>query len=465
MRLASMGVFLLCGIYAISSGVHHVQEWKQTLEELASRDSSQREQALNWFEAGVRGPANRNSIDVTQPRWADRYASAHAVMEPEPLAALAIGLSDIRSSWAVVSATRGAQPFRTSDPATLGNAEKLLSGNFDLAFVLAYLMPLLLLVLMFDVGSMERDLGILRTVRTQTASPRVWWLLRVSLPILVVATLVGVLLLLGGIWTGATASSFSLWGIFSLVSLGYVLLWGILFAAVLSAGSGSSSAALWMVGLWIGFCVLVPAAVRQVVGSQFPNLYASELTTVLRAERYEILLGNVADYRTEFYSTRPQISPPTQALNRALASSVDRMIREAAFLAKVEEVSSEVFQREEARESAVARFGWINPAYLFQSTLCALSGTESANFREHRKSVLAAVRERMESLIDAQWKMKPISKDEFVSLFAHESWKKRGQPPQQRVFLQALLLAIATLSIGGFLSSGKRARERKTGLV
>ena len=107
----------------------------------------------------------------------------------------------------------------------------------------------MLLVLMFDVSSMERDLGILRTVRTQTASPKAWWLMRVSLPILVVLTLVGILLVVGGIWTGALEESFELWKIFSLATLGYVLLWGLLYTAVLSAGTGSSTAALWMVGV------------------------------------------------------------------------------------------------------------------------------------------------------------------------------------------------------------------------
>ena len=465
MRLAAMGVFLLCGMYAISSGAHHVSEWEKTLKELSSRDASLRSEALGWYAEQVSGPADRDWIDITQPRYADRYASAHAVMEPEPLAALAIGLSDIRSSWAVVSATRGAQPFRTSDPATLGNAEKLLSGNFDLAFVLAYLMPLLLLVLMFDVGSMERDLGIMRTVRTQTASPRAWWLLRVSLPILVVATLVGVLLVLGGVWTGAIESSFSLWKTFSLASMGYVLLWGILFSAVLSAGSGSSTAALWMVGLWIGFCVLVPAAVRQVVGSQLPNQYASELTTVLRAERYEILLGEVEEYRDSFYSSRPKISPPTETPDRGTASNMDRMMKEAAFLSKVEEVSAEISEREIQREAAVASFGWINPAYVFQNSLCVLAGTESVNFRNHRNGILLAVRDRMESLIGLQWKMSPIEKADFESLFIHENWLKHGQSPQKDALLKGASLALVAAFFASILSRSKRTRERKTGIV
>ena len=465
MRLAAMAVFLLCGFYAISSGMHHLADWKNTLKELAERDASQRTEAIGWFDDGVSGPEDRDWIDVTQIRYADRFASAHAVMEPEPLAALAIGLSDIRSSWAVVSATRGAEPFRTSDPSTLGNAEKLLSGNFDLAFVLAYLTPLLLLVLMFDVGSMERDLGILRTVRTQTASPRAWWIFRVSLPILVVAFLVGVLLVIGGIRTEAIESSFELWKTFSFASLGYVLLWGLLFSAVLSAGSGSSTAALWMVGLWISFCVLVPAAVRQVVSSASPQLYASELTTVLRAERYEILLGELEAYEQQFYADRPQLSAPTGEPDRATVSSMNRMIREATFFAEVEVVDAKIAKREAIRESAVALFGWINPAYVFQNSLCVLAGTESINFRSHRRDILEAVKKRLESLIDLQWKMDPIEKPAFVSLFAHENWRKHGQMPDQSALLQGLTLAGAAFLSANFLARRKRSRERKTGIV
>ncbi len=465
MRLAAMVVFLLCGFYAISSGLHHVNDWQETLKELSQRDDSRRTEAIGWFDDQVSGPDDRDWIDVTTIRYADRYASAHAVMEPEPLAALAIGLSDIRSTWAVVSATMGAEPFRTSDPSTLGNAEKLLSGNFDLAFVLAYLMPLLLLVLMFDVSSMERDLGILRTVRTQTASPKAWWLLRVSLPILVVLILVGSLLVVGGIWTGALEESFDLWKTFSLASLGYVLLWGLLYAAVLSAGTGSSTAALWMVGLWISFCVLVPAAVRQVVSSLQPNLYASELTTVLRAERYEILLGEVETYAPGFYAARPQISPPAEAPDRANQSSIDRMIREAAFFDEVALVSAKTAKREAVREGAVSLFGWINPAYVFQNSLCVLAGTESVNFRAHRNDILAAVQKRLESLITLQWKMEPIEKPAFETLFAHENWRRHGKTPQQTPLIQGASLGVVAIFMTALLSRNKRARERKTGVV
>lgn len=465
MRFAAICVFLFCGFYAITSGFQHVETWKQSLAELESRDQEQRTEALAWLAAGKSGPEDRDWIDVTQPRWADRYAAAHAAMVPEPLAALAIGLSDIRSSWAVISATRGAQPFRTSDPATLGNAEKLLAGNFDLVFVFAYLMPLLLLVLMFDVGSLERDLGMMRMVRIQTLSPRSWWLLRVSFPVLLVAGLVLILCLIGGVRTGAIDTTFDQWLSFSGISLGYTLLWGLLFAAVLSVGTGSSTAALWMVGLWIGFCVLVPAAVRQVVSSQMPTLYASEMTTVLRAERYEILLGNIADYKGPFYEARPQFSPPGQVPSRNIISDMDRLIRQAAFLSEVEVVTKSLAESETSREAAVARFGWVNPAYVYQRALCVLAGTESVSYRQHRQVVLDSVEERQEALIAAQWKMEPIDRATFESLFSHGPWKSYGQPPEQGTHFHLLVLTAAALTATGLFSRVRKIRERKTGVV
>lgn len=464
MRSLAIVVFFLCGLYAIGSGVHHVKEWERTLAELDEREQTQREQALGWFDAGKTGPDGRTAINVTQPRWADRYAAAHAVMVPEPLAALAIGLSDVRSSWAPVSAS-GTKSFQASDPSALGNAEKLLVGNFDLVFVFAYLMPLLLLVLLFDVGSLERDLGMLRLVRTQVRSPRSWWIQRLLFPILVVAGLVGLLCVLGGLWTGAIGSTFQAWLAFSGLALVYTIVWGILFGAVLSAGTGTSAAALWMVGLWLGFCVLVPATVRQVVGRDHPSLFSSELTTALRAERYEILLGDLKQYEAPFYAARPELSPPSKPLPRSTTANMSRYVKHAAFLDEVASVTARLSKDEVAREAAVASFGWVNPAYVLQRALCVLAGTESVSYRQHRERVLESVSARLEAVVEAQWGMQAIDRTKFRSLFAHGPRRSYGLSPEPGTYTHLFVLAAAALVAGGFFGRLRRSQERKTGVV
>ena len=465
MRAFAIVVFLLCGIYAIESGVRHLDAWKWTLEELELREKTQREQARGWFDSGQTGPGGRSAVNITQPRYADRYAVAHAVMDPEPLAALAIGLSDIRSSWASVSAMSGARPFQTSDPSTLGNAEKLLAGNFDLVFVFAYLMPLLLLVLLFDVGTLERDLGMMRLVRTQSRSARGWWLQRLALPIGGVVGLVLILCVIGGLWTGALGVSFDSWIAFTALSIGYTLLWGALFGAVLSAGTGTSAAAIWMVGLWLAFCVLVPAAVRQVVSRDYPSLYSTELTSVLRAERYEILLGDAEFYEKPFYEKRTHLNRPPAGTPRGVASNMNRMVRQAAFLDVVDDVTVKMADIETKREKAVAQFGWVNPAYVLQRALCVLAGTESVSYRQHRQDVFDGVSSRLEELIESQWSGDPIDRAQFEGLLAYGPRKGYGLPPEGGTYVQLLVLTALGLVAGVFFGGRRKKRERETGVV
>ncbi|MEM7247729.1 MAG: hypothetical protein AAF533_20495 [Acidobacteriota bacterium] len=464
MRASAILVFFACGLYAIASGQHHVSTWKETLDELTQRETTQREQALAWFSAGRTGPEGRTWIDVSQARWADRYASAHAVMEPEPLAALAIGLSDIRATWATVSGMGGARPFQTADPATLGNAEKLLAGNFDLAFVFAYLLPLLLLVLLFDVGGLERDLGMMRMVRVQSVSPRSWLLLRAALPIVLVAMLALLLCVVGGLWSGAIGATFGSWSTFTLLVLGYTCLWGALFAAVLAAGTGVSAAALWMVGLWLGFCVVVPAAVRQVVGQEHPSLYASELTTAMRAERYEILLGDVAEHEPAFYQARPNL-PTSEPSSRASGSTRRRIVQQAAFLDIVGDVTQKMSSDEIARETAVARWGWVNPAYVLQRALCGLAGTESVSFRAHRDDVFTSVTSRLDALVGPTWNEQPFTLETFEGLFEHGLSQRYGLPPRAGTWSRLLVLLVIAVVAFVVLATMRGKRERQAGVI
>ncbi|MFT5080655.1 MAG: ABC-2 type transport system permease protein [Planctomycetota bacterium] len=463
MRAYAIIVFVLCGVYAIASGVEHVKDWEQTLEELQTRESERRDQALTWFDAGLTGPEDRTYIDVSEPRWADSYAAAYWTMKPEPLSALAIGLSDIRGSWVSISATTGSQPFETSDPGTLGNAEKLLAGNFDLVFVLAYLTPLLLLILLFDVGGLERDLGMMRLVRTQVASSGVWMIRRVALPVLVVTGLVALLCVIGGVWSGALGSSSSSWLIFAGTALGYTVLWGVLFSVVLAGGAGTSTAALWMVGLWLGICVLVPAAVRQVVSQNHPVLFATELTTTLRSERYEILLSDVAEYEQGFYQRRPELARPSAASSSDWTSGMSQFIKQAEFLKLVDEVTDSLIRDETAREAAVARFGMINPAYVFQRSLCVLAGTESDSYRAHRNDVLSAVAARLETLIEAQWNERSFDRAAFENLFVNGASKHYGSIEKRGGYLNLLGLLGGAVLMVFLVASIQRKRERKFG--
>ncbi len=465
MRVMAIVVFLLCGVGAVASGIQHLNGWKQTHADLREREQSMRDDALGWLRTGLKGPEDRSYIDVTSPRWADRYASAHMSVAPDPLAALAIGLSDVRGTWAPVAATSGAKPFETHDPATLGNAEKLLSGNFDLVFVLTYLLPLLLLILLFDVGGLERDLGMLRLVRIQVGTRRGWLFKRILAPVLIVVGLVIVLCVVGGFWTGAIGSATERWALFLGLAIGYTFLWAALFGAVLASGAGTSSSALWMAGLWIGFCVVVPAAVRQVVAEEHPSLYATERTDAMRSKRYDILLSDVKEYQEAFYEARPDLSRSPKSRSRRAASTRSLFIKQAAFLDMVSGVTEDVSKDEIAREAAIARYGWVNPAYVFQRALCVLAGTESVSFRKHRQNLLDGVSIRLESLIEVTWLGEAIDDARFESLLDHGAEVSYGESPEKETSIHLIGLFVVAAIAAFILARLRKDRELRTGIV
>jgi ABC-2 type transport system permease protein len=94
--------------------------------------------------------------------------SEPAVLPAAPLGALAIGQGDLLPSWYPVTA-RGAHHFLAhSEPE---NPLRLSVGNFDAAFVIVWLLPLVVIALSFNLVSAERERGVLAVAVAAGASP------------------------------------------------------------------------------------------------------------------------------------------------------------------------------------------------------------------------------------------------------------------------------------------------------
>lgn len=93
-------------------------------------------------------------------RLGPRYAS----LPPAPLAALAIGQSDLLPYYFKVSTDARENIVAATE---LENPHRLLVGRFDLAFVLIYLYPLLILGITYNLLSAEKEQGTLALALSQ----------------------------------------------------------------------------------------------------------------------------------------------------------------------------------------------------------------------------------------------------------------------------------------------------------
>ncbi|MCA6106178.1 ABC transporter permease [Bradyrhizobium cenepequi] len=98
----------------------------------------------------------------------ERSITKHACVIPNaPLAALAIGQSDMMPNYYRISYLSKVQFMYDTE---IENPWNLLSGHFDLAFVIVFVLPLLVTTLGYNLLSAEREHGTLRMLCSQPLS-------------------------------------------------------------------------------------------------------------------------------------------------------------------------------------------------------------------------------------------------------------------------------------------------------
>ena len=151
-----LAVFAVLFVYALANGMAWERFQERTVE-AARTGSAERVRALEQELADIANGGQPSSPfrDPRAPNVLGGARGAHAaVLEPGPLAALAVGQSDLLPYHYDVSIYTNESTFQQNGE--VENPLNLMVGRFDLAFVTVYLLQLLVLALCFNVLSEER---------------------------------------------------------------------------------------------------------------------------------------------------------------------------------------------------------------------------------------------------------------------------------------------------------------------
>ena len=149
------------------------------IEVLKKIESGQNQEDPYW-----RSPSDPMTIGSQYPRL--------AIMQPGDFSFLAIGQSDMYTHFK--SPTIYGNNFAL-DYSEMINPIQLLFGNFDLAFAIIYILPLLIISFTYNILSKEKELGTLRLLSSQPIST-IDWLLQKTVIRFIVFTVISLLLLL-----------------------------------------------------------------------------------------------------------------------------------------------------------------------------------------------------------------------------------------------------------------------------
>jgi ABC-2 type transport system permease protein len=364
-----------------------------------------RDTAATAFHAAQQSAEERNIADLRQVMAgvppADPFANPadpasiggggagrYAVMPTAALAPLAFGQSDMFPNSYPMSYGSKVDFMYDSE---MENPWNLLSGHVDPAFVIVYLLPLLIFALSYNLLSVEREQGTLRMLLSQPLALATLVLGKISvragvlLGIVLLVPIIGLLLARPEARAPAQLLLLACW---AALVLAYAAFW-FAIAAVMNAYSANSAVnALVLAATWVLLVLVLPVSLNLAVQQWSPAPSRTELATTTRLitiaglQRYNEMLGT--DYR---YTDEPgmllpkdgrfEVHPRLQAMylmDRDIDVEIDRVL--------------ERFDEQLAgQQQLVDRFGALSPAITMYEGMTALAGTGSKRYLHFKNLV------------------------------------------------------------------------------
>jgi len=404
---------------ALWNGQRHVNFQRQTLAAIRQADArnfAQLTAATRRLEAGApfTGLAWENPQDAF--RAGTRLASHYPALPPAALALVAVGQSDLLPYYYKPIVGKLTTLYH---PTEIANADGLYDGSFDLAFVLTYLVPLLVIALSYNLLSAEREQRTLPLLLTSGSGlgPVLLgkyvfrWLLLNG----VFDVLVGVGLLVAGVPLSAVAGEL---GLLWLLVLGYSAFWFALAFWVNSRGYDSGTNAAILVGTWLGLVLLVPALLGAVAEVRYPMPARSALLTRTRdavAEAKKTGSRQLARYfedHPELALKGPAAPAPGDKADFAQTALRTQLVVAAA----VRPLEAQFDQQRQRQQTLITRLRLLSPAIFVQQSLSAAAGTDATRYADFEAQVGAYTRRYEQFFVAKVFRHEPMRATDYARL-------------------------------------------------
>ena len=354
-------LMLVFGLGLLSIGIGYKQLALQK-EEIAEVAQHQKEHFTRQVEL--------HNEDLGLLLYYTKFAFIHSL---SPLGGLSVGQSDLNPTVKQLTIkTFEAQRFDTD----LVNPSSLHAGNLDLAFVILFLFPLLVIVLTFNLIAEETESGTWKLVAVQAKSTFGFVFSKLLVRMCLLYLLLFILLLVAKLALQIPLNEHFLTVI--LLSSLYLLFWFVLSFFVICFKQSSGYNALILLSAWLVLLLLLPAGVNAYITGKYPIPEAMS-TAIAQRDGYHVKWDTDKRETIEkFYQHYPQFESfgyPTEGFNWLWYYAMQQMGDDDSS-AQQEALDKKINLREKT-SALIAQ--WIPNLHL-QLTLNQLAGT---SMRQH----------------------------------------------------------------------------------
>ncbi|MEL7219875.1 MAG: hypothetical protein AAGJ93_01070, partial [Bacteroidota bacterium] len=305
-KVVALFLFVLAGVYGLHNGASLYHEQLTELVRISQKVEEDRKEYIAYYDEGKAGPEDRPWVDFTTPFWAIWYSDIYHLKTPSPALVYSMGQAEQYGFYKRV--TFWASPYDADMTQEIANPERLQIGALDFSFTLLFLSPLLLLIFLYNLKSMEAEQGFLSLIEVQTASNHSWLLSRVLFYVSIVFTVIVGLLRYGAMLTNLFALASTAFGQMLFYSFLYLLFWAIVYYLLLRwSTTAIMGNTLKMAGFWLLFAFIIPAATLQWISMKKPANLMLDVIDAKRDKSQEIFELPDSALQVRLFSLFPEI--------------------------------------------------------------------------------------------------------------------------------------------------------------
>jgi len=411
-KLVSQSLFVFALIYGCQNGLGLFSKQTKEISIIKSKNKESVQKMILQYEAIENGTQEKPRRDPTSPYWAIWNTPSHAFKYPSSMMVFSLGQSEQYGYYKRV--TNWSSTFDSDLAEEIANPERLAIGTLDFNFVFTYLSPILIIILLFNIGGLERDLKFENLIYLQSISKRSFLFLRFLFYFVLLALILFILLFSYALVADVFINDFfNFIGLFSSVIL-YLLFWFTAFYFINYYGRGSSENAIKMISLWLALCIVIPGIVHQVTAIIYPVNYMTDYLDVSREQRGKIFNLSSDSLEVELVDEFPWLKNTLYAadstinsgiVNRSVSGLVNILNKNVAL--KIENSNSD-------KNKFIKKFNIINPVTAFQNHINALAGTDYYAYLDFRNHIQSIIDKKIRLILEDTWNKVLVSKNTYI---------------------------------------------------
>lgn len=411
-KVIAIFLFILASVYGIHNSVSLYQTQINEIAKIEKRISEERQEFIKKHLAGdLSTNQNNKSRDYTSPYWALRQFPLYHFKKPSPSMVFSIGQSEQYGFYKRI--TFNSSPYDNDLSEEIANPERLQIGTFDFSFALLFLLPLVLMILAFNIKSNEIEQGFMSLIEVQVLSKNSWIVARVGFYSFLALLISYGLILYGSLLMTSLQPIKTAMVPMMLYTFFYILFWSTLFLFIIIKNKNLLSIILKMSFSFILFVFVTPGIVHQLLSINYPVNLMTDIIDV-RDQRQE-LYGKPHDaINSQLKIIYPQIENgsimnDSLKVKAALSQSIPALVNSLK-KNKIGIVENEI----QSKIEFVNKFNIINPIVFFQNRINFLSETHYDNYKAYRNDIQTLIDKQIDVLIEDLWSGRKVDENRYA---------------------------------------------------